>query len=101
MSRNVVHLAIGFLLIFIGFGSIANIIAKSLSDQGFTGLGLYSLGIIYGAFALFSILTSGMIIERFGTKVSIVGAAVTYMLYCVCGLVPILGEEASKTSEVF
>jgi hypothetical protein len=45
-------------------------------------------------FALFSILTSGMIIERFGTKISIVAASIPYMLYCLCGLVPILGKTA-------
>ncbi|XKL60748.1 hypothetical protein PGB90_007805 [Kerria lacca] len=92
-TLNILMLSIGFMLLFISFQTMANIMITILhsvqvDDKNYDGDAKISLAIIYVVLAVSNFLAPS-IVNKFGTRLSMVIGAVTYSIFIASFLLPI------------
>jgi len=90
----VLHCGVSFLILFTAFNGAANLETKAMADLGYANLGFYSLATLYFVFAL-SAFFSVSILQRIGPKMCLLFGSLTYTLYLLANLVPILSKGNS------
>ena len=78
-------LSFGFLILFIAFNSVSNISGQSLRNNGFDGLGFYSLATLLLVFS-FSSFFSSFFVNKLGYKASLFLGGVCYSFWILCFL---------------
>jgi hypothetical protein len=89
---RVVVISIGFFLLFSAFSSSANLSASAMQEDGFDKLGFYSMAILYFVFS-FTSFFSYSIVNKLGTKKSLVIGALCYSLWVFSFLLPAFKSE--------
>ncbi len=82
----VVQLGVAFMLIFIPFKPIENIISKFYEDMGHDSFGEISLAIMYLTFAFFTAFTPS-VIKKIGFKPTFVMAAIFFLTFDAAGFI--------------
>jgi MFS family permease len=96
---RVTIIAGGFLLLFIAFNSAANLSAKAMKDDDLGSLGFYSMAVLYFVFAFCSFFSTA-IVNKLGTKMSLVCGALCYFFWVFCFLCPAFYAD-NKNSSLF
>ena len=78
-------LSVGFLFLFIAFNSAANISAQALENNGFGGLGFYTMATLYLVYALCSLFSS-FLVNKLGDKSSLFLSGLCYAFWIFCFL---------------
>jgi hypothetical protein len=89
---RVMIISIGFFLLFLAFSSSANLSTSALETDGFDELGFYSLATLYFVFS-FTSFFSYSIINKLGTKKSLLIGAFCYTFWIFCFLLPAFKAE--------
>uniref|UniRef100_A0A4W3HTQ8 Protein unc-93 homolog A n=1 Tax=Callorhinchus milii TaxID=7868 RepID=A0A4W3HTQ8_CALMI len=76
--KNVLVVSLGFFLLFTAFGGLQNIQSSLNSDDG---LGVASLGVIYGALIFSSLFVPSLVIKYLGCKWTITVSMCCYVAY--------------------
>lgn len=84
---RVTILSLGFLLLFIAFNSVSNISGQALKNNGFNGLGFYSLATLLLVFS-FSSFFSSFFINKLGYKLSLFLGGLCYAFWILSFLPP-------------
>eukprot|EP00347_Sterkiella_histriomuscorum_P014941 403358919 len=94
-------ISLGFFFLFVAFNSAANLSAQIMNNDGFEGLGFYTMAMLYLIFAFCSFL-SAAIVNKIGTKVSLVTGGLCYFFWVFCFLAPAFkNENPHSTSFIF
>ncbi len=96
---RVTIISVGFLLLFIAFNSAANLSAQVLENDGFAGLGFYTMATLYFVFA-FASFFSTTIVNKIGVKISLIIGSFCYFLWVFCFLAPAFKDE-NRESDLF
>jgi hypothetical protein len=92
-------ISVGFLLLFIAFNSAANLSAEAMKADDLDGLGFYTMATLYFVFAFSSFFSTG-IVNKMGTKTSLVVGALCYFFWVLCFLCPAYYAQ-NKDSTLF
>ena len=84
---RVTLLSSGFLMLFIAFNSAANLSGQALKNDGFDGLGFFTMATLYLFFSFCSFFSSG-IVNSLGAKWSLIVGGLCYSLWVLCFLPP-------------
>ena len=84
---RVTILSLGFLFLFIAFNSAANISGQALKNNGFEGLGFYTMATLYLVFAFCSFFSS-FLVNKLGAKASLFLGGFCYSFWILCFLPP-------------
>jgi len=84
VSRNVYGVSVSMVMVFTAFVGLQNLQSTINSDDG---LGVISLSVLYGMFALVSPLTP-IILRIFGTKYALLIGYVCHLIYTLTNFVP-------------
>lgn len=84
---RVTVLSLGFLMLFIAFNSAANLSGQALKNDGFDGLGFYTMATLYFVFAFCSFFSSA-IVNKMGAKMSLFVGGLCYSFWILCFLPP-------------
>uniref|UniRef100_I3M042 Protein unc-93 homolog A n=1 Tax=Ictidomys tridecemlineatus TaxID=43179 RepID=I3M042_ICTTR len=76
--RNVLMVSFGFLLLFTAYGGLQNLQSSLYSEDG---MGVATLGTLYGAVLLSSMFLPPILIKRCGCKWTIVGSMCCYVAF--------------------
>ncbi|KAM5126406.1 protein unc-93 homolog A-like [Callospermophilus lateralis] len=76
--RNVLVVSFGFLLLFTAYGGLQNLQSSLYSEDG---MGVATLGTLYGAVLLSSMFLPPILIKRCGCKWTIVGSTCCYVAF--------------------
>ena len=98
--KAVIHVAIGFCTLFVGFGTGANVASKALRENGFANLGFYSLAFIYIVFALSSCMM-GKVLSKIQPKHSIALGSSTYAIWIFSLALTVLSFKHPSMQGVF
>jgi MFS family permease len=80
-------LSVGFLFLFTAYNAAANLSAQALENNGFEGLGYYTMATLYLVFG-FCAFTSSFIVKKLGAKASLFWGATCYSFWILCFLPP-------------
>lgn len=100
-ATPIYHCGIGFLFVFIGFGSAANLVTQALDEDGYANLGLYSLGALYLSFAFCSLFLSTALVYKLGSKRSMVVGGLCYVLWMACSILPLAYKSQAQWYRLF
>ena len=89
---RVTIISIGFTLLFIAFNSAANLSAQTMSNLGYGGLGFYTMAVLYLVFAFTSFFSTA-IVNKIGTKASLIFGGLCYFFWVFCFLAPAFSDE--------
>jgi hypothetical protein len=94
-------LSFGFLFLFIAYMSTANISAQALKNNGFDGLGFYTLATVFLVLS-FSSLFSSMFVNKLGDKASLFIGGLCHLFWILCFLpAAFYSEHKDSTSFIF
>ena len=85
-------LCAGFFLVFLSYGSASLLAPQILMNMGYSGLGFYTVALlylVYGACSLFS----AAIIKRIGSRNGFVFGSLLYAVWVFCFLLPCYAYE--------
>lgn len=85
IKKNVLTIGIAWIFLFTAFQSMANLQSSLNNDQG---LGTASLSTIYITLVISSMFLPPILIDKFGTKWTIVLCQFSYLLYIASNIVP-------------
>ena len=92
-------LSLGFLFLFIAFNSAANISAQALENNGFNGLGFYTMAILYLVYSIGSFFSS-YFVNKIGDKASLFLSGLCYAFW-IFGFIPAAFYPDNKDSSLF
>ena len=82
---RVTVISLGFLFLFIAFNSAANISGQALKNNGFDGLGFYTMATLYLVFSFCSFF-SPFFVNKLGDKTSLFLSGLCYSFWILCFL---------------
>jgi hypothetical protein len=82
---RVTVISLGFLFLFIAFNSAANISGQALKNNGFDGLGFYTMATLYLVFSFCSFF-SPFFVNKLGNKTSLFLSGLCYSFWILCFL---------------
>ena len=85
----VVHVSVGFAVLFTAFIACQNTSSKMMKDLGFSNIGFLSIALIYLSFAITS-LFAAPINRALGTRWTLFLSALTYTIYIASFLLPVV-----------
>ena len=83
--KNLVVIAVGFLLLFSAFSSLQNLLSSLYPQNGFL-----SLCLIYVVFMISCLIIPSLVIQKTGWKYALVLSMTGYSVYTISNLYPIL-----------
>jgi MFS family permease len=86
-------------MLFIAFNSAANLSGQALKNDGFEGLGFYTMATLYLVFAFCSFFSSALV-NKMGAKLSLFVGGLCYSFWILCFLPPAFYQD-HKDSDSF
>ena len=83
--KDLVVIAVGFLLLFSAFSSLQNLLSSLYPQNGFL-----SLCLIYVVFMISCLIMPSLVIQKTGWKYALVLSMIGYSVYTISNLYPIL-----------
>ena len=89
---NVIHCGVGFLLVFMSFGTWQNIVAEAFDQKHYDSLGFFTVGLIYIFFAIACLLFP-FLVDKLGAGYSMSLGSFWYFIWVLSGTLPIWIEK--------